>query len=206
VTRLSQGDPQDDPRYFPLPKERKRNSFDSDSDGISSDDDFFGGSKKFNCQSKDDRKDKARKGRSTKSGGDRKRPKKQSHKDRSKEGREENEVIPRRESTKRAAKEKTNLQHLIKADDDIEEPPEFQDSDSDPAWTPQAKEDGEEIIPISKKSRKCKDIFPFCSLVQFWVFSWFKEETKSDHGGGARSRHPRDRRLRQRRQQQEKQR
>jgi hypothetical protein len=154
VTRLSQGDPQDDPRYFPLPKERKRNSFDSDSDGISSDDDFFGGSKKFNCQSKDDRKDKARKGRSTKSGGDRKRPKKQSHKDRSKEGREENEVIPRRESTKRAAKEKTNLQHLIKADDDIEEPPEFQDSDSDPAWTPQAKEDGEEIIPISKKSRK----------------------------------------------------
>lgn len=41
VQRLSQGDPQDDPRYFPLPKERKRNSFDSSDDGLSSDDDLF---------------------------------------------------------------------------------------------------------------------------------------------------------------------
>ncbi|EFA02073.1 nuclear receptor coactivator 6 [Tribolium castaneum] len=140
VTRLSQGDPQDDPRYFPLPKERKRNSFESDSDGISSDDDFFGNNKKF---SNYDRKDKPRK--KTKSNTERKKVKKP---------KKEEEVIPRRESTKRAAKEKINLQHLIKVDDDLEEPPEFQDSDSDPAWTPQAKEDGEEIIPISKKSRK----------------------------------------------------
>ncbi|XP_063909311.1 uncharacterized protein LOC135126961 isoform X2 [Zophobas morio] len=148
VTRLSQGDPQDDPRYFPLPKERKRNSFDSDSDGITSDDDFFN-NKKFNNQGSD-RKEKSRK-KSTKSG-DKKRIKKPP-KEKSKE--KEEEVIPRRESTKRAAKEKTNFQHLIKADDDIEEPPEFQDSDSDPAWTPQAtKEDGEEIVPISKKCRK----------------------------------------------------
>lgn len=45
IQRLSQGDPQDDPRYFPLPKERKRNSFDSDSDA-DSDDDFFNPGKK----------------------------------------------------------------------------------------------------------------------------------------------------------------
>lgn len=51
VTRLSQGDPQDDPRYFPLPKERKRNSFDSSDDGFSSDDDFFGSKKQKNQQS-----------------------------------------------------------------------------------------------------------------------------------------------------------
>ncbi|XP_044255617.1 uncharacterized protein LOC123005750 [Tribolium madens] len=141
ITKLSQGDPQDDPRYFPLPKERKRNSFDSDSDGISSDDDFFRSNKKFNYDRKDNKSRKKSKSGTT----ERKKIKKT---------KKDEEIIPRRESTKRAAKEKINLQHLIKADDDLEEPPEFQDSDSDPAWTPQAKEDGEEIIPISKKTRK----------------------------------------------------
>lgn len=38
-TRLTQGDPQDDPRYFPLPKERKRGSLDSSDDGFNSSDD-----------------------------------------------------------------------------------------------------------------------------------------------------------------------
>lgn len=144
VKRLSQGDPQDDPRYFPLPKERKRNSFESDSDGMTSDDDFF--NKKL---TQSDRKDKGKK--RTKSTTERKKTKKKDKKETKLE-----EVIPRRESTKRAAKEKSNLQHLIKADDDLEEPAEFQDSDSDPAWTPQATEDGDDIIPISKKLRKCK--------------------------------------------------
>lgn len=40
-TRLSQGDPQDDPRYFPLPKERKRGSLDSSDDGFSSEEDLL---------------------------------------------------------------------------------------------------------------------------------------------------------------------
>lgn len=36
-----QGDPQDDPRYFPLPKERKSDNFDSSDDGVSSEEDLF---------------------------------------------------------------------------------------------------------------------------------------------------------------------
>ncbi|KAJ8933470.1 hypothetical protein NQ318_011293 [Aromia moschata] len=47
ITWLSQGDPQDDPRYFPLPKERKRNSFDNSDDEVSSDDDFFNNKKRL---------------------------------------------------------------------------------------------------------------------------------------------------------------
>lgn len=40
-TKLTQGDPQDDPRYFPLPKERKSGSLDSSDDGFSSEEDFL---------------------------------------------------------------------------------------------------------------------------------------------------------------------
>lgn len=39
--KLTQGDPQDDPRYFPLPKERKSGSLESSSDGFSSEEDFL---------------------------------------------------------------------------------------------------------------------------------------------------------------------
>lgn len=66
--RLSNGDPQDDPRYFPLPKERKNNTFDSSDDGISSGDDLF--PKKISPPTKEYPKEKgSRKGRPCKPGG-----------------------------------------------------------------------------------------------------------------------------------------
>lgn len=63
--------------------------------------------------------------------------------------------LPRRETSKRAAKEKINMKQLIakQGDDELEEPPEFADSDSDPAWTPQAKNDGEEE-PLDKRRKR----------------------------------------------------
>lgn len=66
-TRLTQGDPQDDPRYFPLPKERKRGSLDSSDDGFnSSDDDLLPPIKK---QPDPPRERTGRKGRPPKPGG-----------------------------------------------------------------------------------------------------------------------------------------
>lgn len=69
---------------------------------------------------------------------------------------ENNDVpLPRRETSKRAAKEKINMKQFVskQGDDDLEEPPEFADSDSDPAWTPQAKNDGEEE-PLDKRRKR----------------------------------------------------
>lgn len=70
-------------------------------------------------------------------------------------------TLPRRETSKRAAKEKSNMQQLMarQADDEPEEPVEFVDSDSDPAWTPQLKDDAaDETTPLAqrKKTKRMK--------------------------------------------------
>lgn len=67
--RLSQGDPQDDPRYFPLPKERKKNCFDSSDDGFSSDEDLFNKKVTSVLKSEGAKEKGVRKGRPPKAGG-----------------------------------------------------------------------------------------------------------------------------------------
>lgn len=72
-----QGDPQDDPRYFPLPKERKR-SLDSSDEGLSSDDDLFNRKVQPVISKSESTKEKGRRGRQPKAGNaEKKRTKKE---------------------------------------------------------------------------------------------------------------------------------
>ncbi|CAG9767032.1 unnamed protein product [Ceutorhynchus assimilis] len=166
VTRLTtSGDPQDDPRYFPLPKERKK-GFDSSDDGFSSEDDFFGSRKHLHMRSLDSikREDYPRErkshrgGRPCKPGGatERKRLKMQEKKEKKMKDKikVKLEDVPKRELTKRAVKGKNSLTDIIKDGEEPDEPPEYQDSeDSDPAWTPAAIVDDEDMLPMKKKGR-----------------------------------------------------
>ncbi|XP_017775712.1 PREDICTED: uncharacterized protein LOC108562042 isoform X2 [Nicrophorus vespilloides] len=153
ITRLSQGDPQDDPRYFPLPKERKQNSFDTSDDGISSDDDIF---RKMPPLTKDGVVKTGKKGRPCKAGGpkDKKKIKTKIKSKMKVDNVTDITDVPRRETCKRAAKDRVHLQNIITKGETIDEPEDFADSDSDPAWTPAAKEDVEEEVPSKKGKRK----------------------------------------------------
>lgn len=74
------------------------------------------------------------------------------------------QAMPRRETSKRAAKEKTNIQQLIvgavAGEEELEEPVEFVDSDSDPAWTPQQKDEGEEEMVVTGGRKRVKRTKP----------------------------------------------
>ncbi|KRT80288.1 hypothetical protein AMK59_7360 [Oryctes borbonicus] len=171
--RLSQGDPQDDPRYFPLPKERKKNSFDSSDDGVSSDDEFFHHKrappppvKVENpppVQPPKEKEKQKRKGRPPKVGeaatttekkkSKAERQNKQANSDGTKAKREPRaEPVPKRESSKRAAKERSNIKLIAKREEEADEN-DFVDSDSDPAWTPQCKDDPEPDVMMKKSKR-----------------------------------------------------
>ncbi|XP_011308805.1 uncharacterized protein [Fopius arisanus] len=147
-----------DPRYFPLPKERKKPYIDSSDDGIESEDDF-----PFTLKSEKKKGPvenslvktelpRPKKGRPIKPGGPTDRKRKaaalaaaQAAADAAagkppKEVKEPKEpkkepLPPRRETSKRKAKDQISSKQLQEHSDGDEQG----DSDSDPAWTPAAK-------------------------------------------------------------------
>ncbi|XP_078047947.1 uncharacterized protein LOC144475688 isoform X2 [Augochlora pura] len=130
-----------DPRYFPLPKERKKQTFDSSDDGFTSDDDFLFPPKKsekkvtntntVDTLTSNKVEGKSKKGRPIKPGGptDRKRraaaasaassvPETVLHSSVSKTSKKHEEVDPlllppRRETSRRKAKEKTTVKQFL---------------------------------------------------------------------------------------------
>nr|CAD7438022.1 unnamed protein product [Timema bartmani] len=68
---------------------------------------------------------------------------------------------PRREVSRRKAKEKTTIKQFLdrqeSMDEDVDEP-ELMDSDSDPAWTPAAKDSSDEDAPRRRASRRNRSL------------------------------------------------
>nr|CAD7392612.1 unnamed protein product [Timema cristinae] len=68
---------------------------------------------------------------------------------------------PRREVSRRKAKEKTTIKQFLdrqeSMDEDVDEP-ELVDSDSDPAWTPAAKDSSDEDAPRRRASRRNRSL------------------------------------------------
>ncbi|KAK0176022.1 hypothetical protein PV328_000201 [Microctonus aethiopoides] len=164
-----------DPRYFPLPKERKKPYIDSSDDGITSDDDFPFSTRKHEKKQQNNftpaptvenivakPEIKPKKGRPIKPGGPTDRKRKAAAAaaaaaaadlaaGRTPQKPESNPVIlpPRRETSKRKAKEKVPPKQFVDNSDDEEQV----DSDSDPAWTPAAKLTGDEEEKKKKRGR-----------------------------------------------------
>ncbi|XP_016766169.1 uncharacterized protein LOC552092 isoform X3 [Apis mellifera] len=181
-----------DPRYFPLPKERKKQNFDSSDDGFTSDDDFLFPPKKSDKKVTNTNtsnimevtvksEGKSKKGRPIKPGGPTDRKRKAAAAAAaaaeaamittinkiSKKYEEVDPLLlpPRRETSRRKAKEKTSVKQFLDRQQGIDyfdNDEEQGDSDSDPAWTPAVKLVGDEEEKkkkrgrpvITKKSRK----------------------------------------------------
>ncbi|XP_043529870.1 uncharacterized protein LOC122539192 isoform X4 [Frieseomelitta varia] len=171
-----------DPRYFPLPKERKKQNFDSSDDGFTSDDDFLFPPKKSDKKVTNmntsnitevttmKSEGKSKKGRPIKPGGptDRKRraaaaaaAAEATISTSSKASKKHEEVDPlllppRRETSRRKAKEKTSVKQFLDRQQGIDyfdNDEEQGDSDSDPAWTPAVKLVGDEEEKKKKRGR-----------------------------------------------------
>ncbi|XP_003701482.2 uncharacterized protein LOC100883544 isoform X2 [Megachile rotundata] len=169
-----------DPRYFPLPKERKKQNFDSSDDGFTSDDDFLFPPKKDKKATNTNASitmepvvtkldGKPKKGRPIKPGGptDRKRRAAAAAAEAAtiastgKASRKYEEVDPlllppRRETSRRKAKEKTSVKQFLDRQQGIDyfdNDEEQGDSDSDPAWTPAVKLVGDEEEKKKKRGR-----------------------------------------------------
>ncbi|KAJ8678761.1 hypothetical protein QAD02_014548 [Eretmocerus hayati] len=170
-----------DPRYFPLPKERKKRNLDSSDDGSSSDEshatlksDKFTSAdasclpKNQASQYSDAKPEKGRKkGRPAKPGGptDRKRKAAAAAAEAAAKGislpaagnkKKKIEQLPTRESSRRRAKENTSTKQILDSQQstdpyDVDE--EQGDSDTDPAWTPAAKATGDEDDKRKKRGK-----------------------------------------------------
>ncbi|KAI5699980.1 hypothetical protein M8J76_014064 [Diaphorina citri] len=182
-------DPQDDPRYFPLPKSSadRRRHLDSSSD---SDSDLDTKKSKLSDWSLPSSKKKDQQKLLPKPKLD--KPKKIFDKPKKDFGRERQELFkkkkpsssmpaeekppPRREMSKRKAKEKTKMtvDGAQEEDDYYEE----HDSDSDPAWTPQATKDEPEDDLSIKKIKGGKNRFP--SLMSMAPSSGIKKRRIED--------------------------